>query len=185
MPAKFRTLGPFELKRDGNRIERGALQALWSPHQHSEGRVYRYAIGVYVIAVKQGRKLLPLYVGKSNRGFANRLNRHSIFSDIPKQYDGKSLFLFLIARVTSEREEYRTARPTVVKTALGERRGSQKLRTIDELEFALIGTCLSINPNLLNKHEKSFLNSLRVPGYRNDSDQDLDQSARSLRDMLT
>jgi hypothetical protein len=115
------------------------------------------------MAVRTGDKLVPIYVGKTDRGFAKRLHTHSIFKKIGEHYPDKDVHLFLIARVTPKSGKFITMKRRV--TLAGERGGVKKSTANTELEFLLIGSCLRANPALLNTQEKSFLDGLQVPGY--------------------
>ncbi len=79
MPAKFRLLGPFELKQANGSPPMGSLKNLWSSPHGKVGEIPRSATGVYIFAIKMGSKHLPIYVGKSDHGFAPRLNNHKIY----------------------------------------------------------------------------------------------------------
>lgn len=175
MTARFVTMGPFDLARTRGFLDAQALQKIWTGDPALEK-----AIGVYVIASKNGKNLLPLYVGKSNRSFGSRLNKHSIFTTLAKNYPKDDLCIFLIARVTTARGDYKTATRKVVRDGVE----LQKLKSIDRLEFALIGTCLTLNKNLLNEQNKKFLEGLDVPGYLPNNGRYADHSATALSRML-
>ena len=59
-----------------------------------------------------------------------------------------------------------------------------RLKSIDRLEFALIGSCLAKNSDLLNAQEKVFHKWLTVPGYWNSHPDDYDDAALQLARML-
>ncbi len=97
------------------------------------------------MAVRTGDKLVPIYVGKTDRGFAKRLHTHSIFKKIGEHYPDKDVHLFLIARVTPKSGKFITMKRRV--TLAGERGGVKKSTANTELEFLLIGSCLRANPS--------------------------------------
>jgi hypothetical protein len=176
MPAKFRLLGPFELKQANGSPPMGSLKNLWSSPHGKVGEIPRSATGVYIFAIKMGSKHLPIYVGLSDHGFAPRLNNHKIYKKIAEVYPLRDIYLFLIARVT----------PRTGKFILRKRNAEGKViarRANRELEFLLIGSCLRKNPNLLNSQEKSFLRGLVVPGYHG-SPKDLTSGPVEFRQML-
>jgi len=179
VPARFETLGPFELTRKEGVVEASSLNQIWK-----EPRDLRYGVGVYIIASRKRGKLVPWYVGRSDRGFASRLNRHSIFEKIYSKVKRGSLFLFLIARVTTKTGSLKKALRRHVESGDSFRSFSAKLKSINRLEFALIGSCMAQNEDLLNLQEKAFHRGLIVPGYLNDSNETLTSPAEELGKML-
>jgi len=162
----FQTYGPFECN-DWSPDGVDAFYAVFT----KEHPGLEAAIGVYVIAVKKGKKLVPCYVGKTDRSFGHRLKQH---------FDGEMLdalfhehgkfYFFLIARVTpAGRIRKPSGRPS---------------NTIDRLEYQLIGTSLSKNPDLLNKQLKKNHTKLRVPGYINRDTKTENRSAKLFAEML-
>lgn len=180
MPAKFKTLGPFELKVENGQLDKTTLRAIWKGNKG-----LRYGIGVYILTVQVGKRLIPIYVGKTNRSFGSRLGQHSIFSKVSDSFEGKKLLLFLIPRVTSKKGDLVRAKRKFIENGEGIRSQVKGLKSIDQLEFALIGTCIAQNENLLNKQEKTFHQGLIVPGYLNDESEELTESSSKLKRMLT
>lgn len=169
----FLTFGPFELKE----ISPHAIDKLFDEIKATQERLPE-AIGVYIFAKRSGRdKLIPLYVGKTDRGFGGRIRNHldaAIFDGSLSQ--GDRLNIFLIARATS---------PKKLKRVTPKMRASKKgMKSINELEFALIGSCIELNPKLINKSESRFHRTLHVPGYLNSPAHERDASAKKLAAML-
>ena len=163
----FQTYGPLEFNDWSPEGVRAFYAELTKQHPRLES-----AIGVYVMAVKKGKKLVPYYVGKTDRrSFGHRRREH---------FDGEMLdalfhehgkfYFFLIARVTpAGRIRKPSGRPS---------------NTIDRLEYQLIGTSLSKNPDLLNKQLKKNHTKLRVPGYINRDTKTENRSAKLFAEML-
>lgn len=179
MPSTFKTFGPFELpaQPDGDR----SFKHIWNEH-----RLLRYGIGIYIVAEKRGSVFFPWYVGKSDRSFGSRLNSHSIFKSLPQELSAESIFIFLIARVTSHRQQIIRSKTKYVDQSGDEaKRELKKLKAIARLEYELIGSCRIVNDGLLNFQLKKFQEGLRVPGYVGGSKDDmLDESDLALQKML-
>jgi hypothetical protein len=163
----FQTYGPLEFNDWSPEGVRAFYAELTKQHPRLES-----AIGVYVMAVKKGKKLVPYYVGKTDRrSFGHRLREHfdgemldALFHQFGKVY------FFLIARVT---------RAGGMKKPSG-----KKSNSIDHLEYQLIGTSLLKNPDLLNEKLKQTHMKLRVPGYINRDTKTENRSAKLFAEML-
>jgi hypothetical protein len=169
----FLTFGPFELKE----ISAYAIDKLFVEIKAAKEGL-DVAIGVYIFARRSDRgKLIPLYVGKTNRGFGGRFIDHFEAGRFDGSLSkGDRLNIFLIALATS---------PKRLKKVTSNMRDSQKgMKSIDKLEFALIGSCVELNPELINKREGRFLRTLHVPGYWNSPAHEHDASAKKLAVML-
>jgi hypothetical protein len=169
----FLTFGPFELEESTP----DAIDALFENIEAAKNGL-QDAIGVYIFAIRSGKKgLIPLYVGKTDRGFGGRIRKH--LDD--HRFDGHisktdRLNIFLIARATSPKK--------LKKVTLKMRESKKGMKSINELEFALIGSCIELNPNLINKREGAFHMNLHVPGYWNSPAEERDASAKKLAAML-
>jgi hypothetical protein len=168
----FLTYGPFEFEELSPEAIRQTFQDI-----DAAMKDLQYAIGVYIFAVREGKGFKPLYVGKTDRGFGGRIRKH--LDD--HRFDGhisksERLNLFLIARATS---------PKKLKKVTPKMRESKKgMKSINELEFALIGSCIGLNSDLLNKSESTFHTKLHVPGYWNSPVEERDAAAKKLAGML-
>lgn len=169
----FLTFGPFELKE----ILPDAIDNLFLEIKAAREGLPE-AIGVYIFAKRSGRgKLIPIYVGKTDRGFGRRI-RHHLDHD---RFDGglsegDRLNIFLIAGATSSKK-LKKVTPKMRDRKYG-------MKSIDALEFALIGSCIELNPKLMNKSERRFHGTLHVPGYWNSPAYERDASAKKLAAML-
>jgi hypothetical protein len=176
-PMNFSTFGPFPLQewsKKGLRefwIDTDRLQAE-SGYPQSLDR----GIGVYLfVAELQSGELVPWYVGKTDKSFGLRFRQHLAGGrKLAPLFKMKvvAIKVFVIALVTSAGKLKRKL------SAAG------FVRSIDRLEFALIGTCLSKNKNLINSKEKAFHTGLHVPGYLNSDPKNYDESALQLAKML-
>jgi len=83
----------------------------------------------------------------------------------------KDIHLLLIALSTPSGKPKRKASNTDMKT-------------LDKLEFILIGACLLKNPGLRNQQFKKFHESLTVPGFTNGDSKDSNAASRALRALL-
>jgi hypothetical protein len=115
-------------------------------------------------------------VGQTWNEFGARLVQHFEAHKFDSLFEEHGrLTFFLMARATSGgKVKYSTSK-------IKEQKG---LKSIDQLEFALIGTCIGLNSELLNKQEKRFHQSLCVPGYLNSAPSDRNSSAKALAKML-
>ncbi len=182
MPAVFTTLGPYDLGPSTSEAPFDRLSELWDSPRGKGGPIPRLATGVYVLAVKDRGKLMPVYVGKSDRGFAKRLHSHTIFSQVAKSYLGMTVYLFLLARVTPKKKSYVTMKK--IERSDGEGFQVKRSRANTELEFMLIGSCLRLNPELLNLQGKTFMEGLKVPGFLGRPDSKETRSAIAFEAMM-
>jgi hypothetical protein len=75
--------------------------------------------------------------------------------------------------------------PKKLKKVASKMRESNKgMKSINELEFALIVSCIELNTNLINKSKSGFHRTLHVPGYWNSPAHERDASAKKLAAML-
>jgi hypothetical protein len=175
----FSTFGPFPMSE----WSQEGLKTFWDKTDTVQKRLdyptgLNKAIGVYIVALEGvGGALIPWYVGKTDNGFGIRFKQHlrgarfaSLFSK-----NSPAVKVFLIARVTSSAKLKRVTRKM---------REGKGMKSIDRLEFALIGSCLARNPDLVNKREKKFHGGLHVPGYWNSNPKNYDLAARKLAKML-
>ena len=151
----FTVRGPHEVpfvavKRRGRRIDRSRLDDFWA-----EAGELCDARGCYIVGVRAGRGLTPLYIGKSSRGF-----RHDLFATANiRKYDqalagygrGTPVILFL---VQSGRD--------------------RETQSISELERFLIQTASIRNPQLLNvkgvrRQEWGIAGVYRSPGRQSEA----------------
>jgi hypothetical protein len=153
LASHFQTHGPFLLDRRHG-VDGDALDSFWNQEGMPSGLCNES--GIYIICTQHGAgPLKPWYVGQTHRRFESRFIQHlrqGKFDELAEKSPNGPLQVFLIARRTS------TSRPT--KSA---RKNSKAIR---EIEFALIGACLSINKKLLNVSEANFFNGIHVPGFR-------------------
>jgi hypothetical protein len=122
------------------------------------------ASGVYIF-ISGG---LPVYVGQAQkRSFGARISDHfnrphnrelkNIFEDTKGQVS-----LLLIALAKDNGDDLRIA----------ETNKAAHCSAIHKLEESLIGTCLAVNPRLLNVSSVRFYRDTHVPGYLNTVPQD-------------
>jgi hypothetical protein len=126
------------------------------------------------VAELRSGELVPWYVGKTDKGFGIRFRQHLAGRKLAPLFEMKvvAIRVFVIALVTSAGKLKRKL------SAAG------FVRSIDRLEFALIGSCLEKNKNLINTKEKVFQKGLHVPGYLNSEPKNYDESAQQLAKML-
>jgi hypothetical protein len=153
-------------------VDAGALENFWA--QDGMPRGLCDDSGIYIICTRHGSApLRPWYVGQTHRRFESRFLQHlrqGKFDLLGQKSPNGPLQIFLIARRTS------TSQPT--KSA---RRNSKAIR---EIEFALIGACLSVNKKLLNVSEANFFNGIHVPGFRGAKRGRPEAAATKLANML-
>lgn len=170
----FETYGPFQLQREGDYVARDHLRDFWDEVAEVEPELEN-AVGVYVLTVRNGNSTKPWYVGKTDKGFRDRLRGHA---------DGLKLFAGLAGNAPKGQVE-------LIFLALRSRNGrgfkkpsKNKLKSVDALEQLLIGSCFAKNDLLLNVQRMSFYKGLKVPGFMNDGKGKPTLSAASLRELL-
>ncbi len=169
MAINFKTLGPFPLYRQGG-VDLDKLDTFWG---EIDGGLCD-ASGVYIFCTQHGSSALkPWYVGQTHTRFESRFRQHEradTFGKIAQASPNDPLQVFLIARTTASGGFKRSTK--------------RKTKAIEELEFALIGACLSTNKKLLNVSESKFFGGFNVPGFRDQRPGKPNQSARALSSML-
>ena len=134
------------------------------------------ASGVYIFAYTKENALQPIYVGKAQRqSFGSRIAQHLNGMRFAEFLDDRAgtLSIFLIARV-DDKDHFLRAKVDA----------DEELTIISELEFSLIGTCASLNENLLNLHRLKHPEKVHVPGYLGSKPDASDTSACDLAKML-
>ena len=184
-PVVFDTLGPFPLKRKKGWVDIDDVDAFWASSELEKHEGIDSAIGVYIIATRKGdAPPKPWYVGKTERGFRRRFLEHvkhgTAFNPVAEHAYNGHLQVFLLVRKNStghfaKAHPYPASRPTVAK--------KKRHKSIDRLEFALIGACYVKNKKLLNVSQRTFHATLHVPGFLNSAGKP-SNAARLLKSML-
>jgi predicted GIY-YIG superfamily endonuclease len=188
MSIKFDTFGPLLLSRADQIVSVDELRT-FSEALEGERKGLSKAIGVYIFGLKNSKgEITPWYVGKTDKGFSRRFDEHSrgkgenLFTKLAKEMPKGDLQVFLIARLTPS-EKF--MKPKKAKSKAGSQRHKiTPVKSIDRLEFALIGTCLAKNPDLINRSQKTFHEDFHVPGYMEGNTPSKSTAARSLRRTL-
>ena len=175
MPGNFKTYGPFQLPRSAGVVDAACLKMMWGDEASSLPEGLNDAIGIYIIAVQTGsKKPIPLYVGRTERGFESRFKQHvsskKIFASLGNVPEKAKLLVFFIALHTPSRGAFR------------KRAKRDAVRAIKALEFMLIGKCL--NSELLNTSQSTVHRALQGLGYLNDQALIRDDSSAQLAEML-
>jgi len=168
----FDTYGPYLLKAHDDE----ALEYFFEQIKVDNPRLEN-AIGVYLVAARSsGRKWIPWYVGQTWNSFGTRIVQHYRDKKFAKLIDRfGTLQFFLLPRATQKgRVRWSSSR---IKSDRG-------LKSIDQLEFALIGTCLKLNSHLLNKSESRFHKTFYVPGFIEPTPIKPEPAARALSKLL-
>lgn len=131
----FEPHGPFVVpseKGPPRFIDRVHAAAFWDDDATQALAARR---GAYILAVRAGRGITPVYVGKATRSF-----EQEVLVDRNLQSFNGGL------------RDWRRARPVVLLLAQPHRRGRSAHRAIAELEDFLIVLCEEQNPRLRNVH---------------------------------
>ena len=114
------------------------------------------------------------------------MNTQTVFNNLPTHLQGGVVYIFFISRVTTKKSGLIRAKQKYVESGQDDvRTKTKKHRSVERLEYALIGTCRTTNERLLNVQLKRFQEGLIVPGYIGDSPSSkLDESSQSLQKML-
>ena len=135
------------------------------------------ASGVYIFAKEVDEKLIPIYVGQTQKdSFGGRIPHHFNQPANQKLADCwndpfAEVKLFLIALLNGA-DHFENAR--------------EDTESIVRLEDLLIGSCFEVNRDLFNVTGVRFYREIRVPGYLNSrpGEEDYGDSAVSLAMML-
>ncbi len=167
----FDTYGPFVLKAHDN----DSLDELFAQIQDAEPKL-QYGIGVYIVSAEdETGAMIPWYVGRTWNEFGSRIMQHYKANKFAPLFAHGAVNLFLLPRATPKGK---------VKSATDKVRRAG-LKSIRQLEFALIGTCLKLNPSLLNKQEATFHSSMHVAGYIDNGAEDRNfPAAKALSKLL-
>ena len=145
----FDTYGPFVLQSH----DKASLDDLFTQIKKANPTL-KQAMGVYLVFGFDGTgSTIPWYVGRT-REFEARIRRHFQKEKFSSLLAYGPIRFFLLPRATGRGK---------LLTATEKTPGNAK--EIRQLEFFLIGTCLKLNPALLNKQETEFFKRLHVAGY--------------------
>jgi len=171
---RYEVFGPFPFRPSREATHRDALNAFWSDRDRDgtpEG--IANAIGVYVWTVKQGAKRIPLNVGLTDKqGFKKRFEQKEItFLRFLRDEPDARFDVYLLA-LRSKTGRFR--KPT----------DSQGIKANHWLETMLIGSAISVNPELRNKAKASYLKRAVVDGYLNDEVEQRSKAAKSFSKLF-
>ncbi|WP_263378764.1 GIY-YIG nuclease family protein [Granulicella paludicola] len=168
---RFATYGPYRIKRRAAFVSPSELSKFWKDVEVADKDICR-GIGVYIISVQSDGDTIPLYVGRTDKGFAKRFDQHynskikkPLFRKLADLFPAGDVEILLIGRVTDKDKLVQPKKVRGEAAAKKKRRSRKPVPSIKELEFALIGACRAKNPDLLNSSHKRFFEKLRVPGY--------------------
>jgi hypothetical protein len=166
---------PFHTSVEATYRYREALKEFWgrlekdgSPEAGLSG-----AVGVYVWTVKQDGKRLPWNVGLTDRqGFKNRfVQKEATFLRLLHEQPDAEIEVYLLA-LRSKTGKFR--KPT----------DSQVINANHWLETMLIGSAISVNPNLRNTAKAGYLTNAVVEGYLNDTEEKRSPAAKSFSSLF-
>ncbi|MBB5058610.1 hypothetical protein HDF16_003324 [Granulicella aggregans] len=171
---RYKVFGPFPFRTNSESTHRDALNAFWVERNNDktpEG--IANAIGVYVWTVKQGRKRIPWNVGLTDKqGFRKRFEqKETTFLRFLREDPHAQFEVYLLA-LQSKTGKFR--RPT---DSLG-------IKANHWLETMLIGSAISVNPDLRNKAKASYLKRAIVEGYLNDEVEERSEAAKSFNKLF-
>jgi hypothetical protein len=170
----FETYGPFPLRREGEYVARDALRDFWDEVSEIAPGL-EDAVGVYILTVKHGNSSKPWYVGKTDKGFRERIRGHA---------DSRKLFAGLAGIAPNGRVELIFLARRLPSGGGFKKPSKNNLPSVDALERLLIGSCFAKNDLLLNVQRMSVYKGLKVPGYMNGGKGKPSSSASSLRKLL-
>jgi hypothetical protein len=189
---RFETYGPYPFERGAGLVTKSELETFCNSLrtiQIGKSNLAR-AMGVYIFGLSRGRKrIIPWYVGKTDKGFARRFGEHhagrgeNLFRRIDKKLPPGTLQVFLLARITPN-GKFMKVKKLSAKAKTRGRIKPKSLKSIDRLEFLLIGRALAKNPNLLNESQTIFHKEFHVPGFVDRENPSTSNAASALRRML-
>ena len=173
---KFQTFGPFSVP-----LSVEEKMEILCPAFDRAKQGLKDASGVYIFAKKLDEKLIPIYVGQTQKNtFGGRIPAHfnePSNSRLAACWDDTSLeiSLFLIALLKGD-GQFRNIK--IDK--------ENHFRSIRRLEDVLIGSCLEVNSDLFNIKSMGWHRDIHVPGYLNSKpgDEDYTDASGFLATML-
>ena len=151
MPVKivdFSVHGPYVVPTDELRnVDEGKVRDAFGDNT----KMLSAAKGCYVFALRSGRGITPLYVGRTTRAsFQTECFNHKNLKDLNRalEVERGTLLLFLVKYEKSGR-------------------GADNLSAIEALETQLIGMALERNPGILNTHGARPKTVPRIHGVLN------------------
>ncbi len=171
---RYEVFGPFPFHPGWELSHRNALKKFWDDlksdgHPEDLGK----AVGVYVWTIKQEGKWIPWNVGlTSKQGFSVRfIQKENTFLRLISKEPGAEFEVYLLA-LRSKTGRFR--KPTE----------SQVIKANNRLETMLIGSAISVNPNLRNKSKAGYLKNAVVDGYLNDREEERGDAAKSFNALF-
>jgi len=151
---KYKVLGPFEIKCNGNTVayKPSELREFWDV-VNEQCKGLSLACGCYLFATNAGT---PWYVGKTcKQNFAHEVFAHHKLTYYNEVVANRNCIptLFFIAKTT---ENGKFVKPS-----------KKGYTDVDFLERLLIGAALRKNKNLFNVKESKNLKEMIVPGFIN------------------
>lgn len=164
---EFHVLGPFAIQtskpeRGGRRIDAAEIDKFWENQAKDHPKLWK-SRGCYIFAIKNGRSIVPAYVGKTtNQNFKqeafNRGNRDTDNAIISK-HKGIPVFYFLLAET-----------------------GQGRAHHIDYLETFLIQNAVMANPELKNVQRGGL--GWKIAGVLRSDGGQPSKAAQSFRQMM-
>lgn len=166
---RYEVFGPFPFRTSGEATHREALKEFWvgrTKDGSPEG--LSGAIGIYVWTAKQGARRVPWNVGLTDKqGFKGRfVQKETAFLRLLREQPDAKIEVYLLA-LRSKTGKFR--KPT----------DSQGIKVNHWLETMLIGSAISVNPDLRNTAKAGYLKNTVVDGYLNDTEEKRSKAARS------
>ena len=150
MTAPFSVFGPYPIDRNNVGIKSWQKEA-WAYVDDEVGADLSNAKGAYVYSLKHGKKLTPLYVGITNKGF-----RHEVFA---------------IHNLYKISHHWKNEKGTIVLHLLAKKKsvhtGFSKniaVGLLETLEVLLIFMCRRSNKKLSNKKNIKWLDAAGIRG---------------------
>ena len=168
---RYEVFGPFPFCTTKGVRHRKALRQFWAERE-KDGRSKGLcdAVGVYVWTVTEGAKRIPWNVGiASKRGFKGRFpEKEATFLRFLAERPDAKIEVYLLAR-RSKTERFSKTRQTKLN---------------DWLETMLIGSSISVNPELMNSAKSKYLRTTDVDGYLNDKREERSEAASSFSELF-
>jgi hypothetical protein len=166
---RYEVFGPFPFRTSGEATHREALKEFWGGREKDGSPVgLSGAIGVYVWTVKESARRVPWNVGLTDKqGFKERfVQKETTFLRLLRKHPDAKVEVYLLA-LRSKTGRFR--KPT----------DSQGIKANHWLETMLIGSAISVNPDLRNTAKAGYLKKAVVDGYLNDAEEERNKAARS------
>lgn len=141
----FTVHGPFEIQTEDKYVDKNEAKAFWLQDATAE---WSERCGVYILGVRAGKGMTPLYVGKATKTFKQEvlgLHQRDLFNEALTKYGKGTPIVFLLVHP--------------------KRPGKVNANAIDELETLMIRAAAAANSGLMNVRKRTPNDTWKMTGF--------------------